>query len=120
MPELLLQIDLPYACAGIVVKDGFVIEAAPIFKWMIGKSFEYISFWVHTKGGKIRMTYHDLSECTLSPEERKAEADRIIEILSEEYDYTPKEEEFIAQMVDSETVSVKQLFWLRDIKEKYT
>lgn len=60
---MLLQIDLPYACGGIVVegkleKDedlGFmkVTEAAPIFKWMIGKDLTYVTQWVKSKGGKV-------------------------------------------------------------------
>lgn len=67
------------------------------------------------------MSYHDLSECTLSPEERSEEADRIIQILSlvDPDFFTKTEERFISDMISSKTVSVKQLFWLRDIKDKY-
>jgi hypothetical protein len=66
------------------------------------------------------MSYHDLSECTLSQDERVAEKDRIITMLADMQDeLTPKEREFITKMESYSWVSVKQLFWLRDIKDKY-
>jgi hypothetical protein len=66
------------------------------------------------------MSYHDLSECTLNQDERVAEKDRIISRLSGIQDeLTPKEREFVTKMEDYNWVSVKQLFWLRDINDKY-
>lgn len=64
------------------------------------------------------MAYNDLSECTVSNEERLAEKDRIVERLNRE-DLTPKESEFITKMMTANYISVKQLFWLRDINAKY-
>jgi len=66
------------------------------------------------------MGYNDLSECTLTQDERVAEKDRIIARL-EDFDeqMTPKEREFVTKMHDYNWVSVKQLFWLRDINDKY-
>jgi len=49
---MLVQIDIPYACFGITVKHGVVIEAAPIGKWMIGKPWKDIKVWVNKKKGK--------------------------------------------------------------------
>lgn len=68
------------------------------------------------------MSYHDLSECTLSPDERRKEADEILEMygigaLGDSF--TDSERRFLATMADGGYVSVKQLFWLRDIKDKY-
>lgn len=64
------------------------------------------------------MSYHDLSECTLTPAERLEEAEKIIKILIDNnIELTPKEESFVQGMQTS--CSVKQLFWLRDIKDKY-
>jgi hypothetical protein len=66
------------------------------------------------------MSYHDLSECTLTAEERCVEAARIIrnlEVFSD--DLTPKEKNFVGQMDGAGYVSVKQLFYLRDINGKY-
>jgi len=66
------------------------------------------------------MGYNDLSECTLTNDERVAEAQRITSRLANcEEDMTPKEREFVSQMDSAGYVSVKQLFWLRDISDKY-
>lgn len=44
--EYLFQITTSYACAGIVCNaDGVVIEAAPIFRWMVGKHFRTVERW---------------------------------------------------------------------------
>lgn len=66
------------------------------------------------------MGYHDLSECTLTPDERIAEMLRITTRLEDVFDsLTPTEAKFVSQIQTSNYVSVKQLFWLRDINEKY-
>lgn len=50
---MLLQIDTGYACAGVEVNSsGIVDNAAPIFAWMIGKSFNEIRKWKHIKSIK--------------------------------------------------------------------
>ena len=47
---MLFQIDTGYACAGIETnKQGIVCNAAPIFAWMVGKSFSEIKKWGHIK-----------------------------------------------------------------------
>lgn len=66
------------------------------------------------------MSYHDLSTCTLDDDERRAEADRICKIVEDETEQmTATELKFVEKMADGGPVSVKQLFWLRDIKDKY-
>jgi len=67
------------------------------------------------------MSYHDLSESTLTQEERVAEAARITSRLigSCADELTPKEQEFVAHMENADYVSTKQLYWLRDINDKY-
>lgn len=37
----LAQIDAPHYCAGMVIIGDKVIEAAPIIRWTIGKSYWY-------------------------------------------------------------------------------
>lgn len=55
----LYRIVLPYACFGVDVDDnGQVVDAAPIGRWMIGKSLELITRWVRGKHGTIE----DLSQ----------------------------------------------------------
>lgn len=53
----LLQVSLSYATFGIVCHDGHVVDSAPIGKWMIGKSKQYIGDWVNQKGGKVLYIY---------------------------------------------------------------
>ncbi len=66
------------------------------------------------------MGYHDLSECSLTEDERFAEAGRITNRLAACQDeLTHKEREFVMQLNDARFVSVKQLFYLRDISGKY-
>lgn len=69
------------------------------------------------------MSYHDLSSCTLTADERREEAERIVVMLinntTDLGELTPTERNFIISIADGGSVSVKQLFWLRDIKDKY-
>lgn len=66
------------------------------------------------------MGYNDLSECTLTNDERLAEKDRIVSRLTEiQPDMTRSESDFVTRIADDRHVSVKQLFWLRDINAKY-
>lgn len=62
--------------------------------------------------------YQDSGHAT--PDGRRVEANKLIKII-EGYgiELTPKETAFVEQMADSEYVSPKQLFWLRDIRDKY-
>lgn len=68
------------------------------------------------------MSYHDLSSCTLNADERRVEADRIMEMYGTGAlgdSFTESEQRFLDQIGDGIPISVKQLFWLRDIKDKY-
>ena len=63
------------------------------------------------------MSYHDLSECSLTPAERLEEAGRLIEMITPYWEeLRPNEIRMIEGLRSS--CSVKQLFWLRDIKDK--
>jgi ribosomal protein L16 Arg81 hydroxylase len=67
------------------------------------------------------MSYHDLSECTLSDSERLAEADEIVAMLDADdvvIRLSDKEYDLISKQRNSVYCSVKQLFWLRDIKDR--
>lgn len=51
----LWQIDIGYACAGIEVDEQDVVRnAAPIFKWMVGKRISVVQRWVDGKRGTLR------------------------------------------------------------------
>jgi len=65
------------------------------------------------------VSYHDLSDCTLTDYERREEATRICRGLDMD-PLSDTENAFVRKMWDERVpVSVKQLFWLRDINTKY-
>jgi hypothetical protein len=65
------------------------------------------------------MGYHDLSQCSLTPDERLAEAERIIGMMEGyEGELRSNEISMMAQVESTSSCSVKQLFWLRDIKDR--
>lgn len=47
----LWQIDIGYACFGVVIIGDIVLEAPPIAQWMMYKRFRYILDWVEFKRG---------------------------------------------------------------------
>ena len=63
----------------------------------------------------------DDSSCTLTPQERRQEAARIVNRIEDCLDQmAPAERRFVESMnCDFAQVSVKQLFWLRDLNEKF-
>lgn len=65
------------------------------------------------------MSYHSLSECTLDADERREEATRIVLRIIDIPGKTQKEVDFIRNMSRNVPVSVAQLFYLRDLGEKY-
>jgi hypothetical protein len=69
------------------------------------------------------MTCHHLTSDTgnMTAEQRRDEADHILILLEPEPEdhFTPRERDFIEQMSLGGFVSPKQLFQLRDIKDKY-
>lgn len=56
-----------------------------------------------------------------TPERRLEEAQVLLARLAQRIsdDFTPRERNFIEGMNDAEQCSGKQLFWLRDLVEKY-
>jgi hypothetical protein len=48
------QIDLPYACFYLDVKDEIVTEAPPIARWCPGKKIGYVLDYFWDKGAKIK------------------------------------------------------------------
>jgi hypothetical protein len=63
------------------------------------------------------VSYHSLSECTLSDDERWQEKNRIVKILDGE-DLKPTDRDFVNKMKSASFVSTAQLFFLRDIKDR--
>ena len=67
------------------------------------------------------MAYHPLSDDSAqTPERRREEADEHLGVLNEIADrMTEVEQTFIGDMFLRDYCSVKQLFWLRDLRTKY-
>lgn len=67
------------------------------------------------------MAYHTLTEYSGGNEQsRVEEARRICRMLEEFSDLmSPKELNMVEQMTDCDDCTTKQLFYLRDIKERY-
>lgn len=52
--KMLYWINVHYACYGVIVEDGVIIEAPPIAKWSTGKTFEEFQVFVKKKKGIIK------------------------------------------------------------------
>ncbi len=67
------------------------------------------------------MTYHPLANDTgQTPERRREEANDLCKLLAEHTEeMNVKEQEFIESITDATYCSPKQLFWLRDLRDKY-
>ena len=47
---MLVRVVAPHFVAGLVLREGFVVEAAPILKWAIGRNRAYLSPYFERKG----------------------------------------------------------------------
>jgi hypothetical protein len=67
------------------------------------------------------MTYHPLAnDSGGDANDRINEARKIVDMIADCTEaMTPKERSFVESMDGCDSCTVKQLFWLRDIKEKY-
>ena len=65
------------------------------------------------------MSYHNLSSSSLSTDERQEEAQRICKMLDDYADELKQNEvNLVVTVENGGAVSVKMLFWLRDIKDR--
>jgi len=53
----LVSIDAPNFCSGVIVRDGRVVEAAPIVRWTIGKRYEWLADYCRRHGWKVRAEF---------------------------------------------------------------
>jgi hypothetical protein len=52
--EQLCYVKLNNICAGVVVVNGAITEAAPIFQKFVGASLVTFKNWVERKGGTVQ------------------------------------------------------------------
>jgi hypothetical protein len=50
---MLYQITSGYYCAGFIIKNGKVINAAPIIRWMMGRHIDYVTQYCTYKKFKL-------------------------------------------------------------------
>ena len=50
MTEKLIRITAPHFVAGLVIRDAYATEAAPILRWAIGKHEDWLREWFKRKG----------------------------------------------------------------------
>ncbi len=60
---ILYQVMLPYACFGIEVKGQTVVSAAPVGRWMVGKSIVVVGEWVAKKHGMLKRVEQSVTNC---------------------------------------------------------
>lgn len=67
------------------------------------------------------MGYNNLSESAMTDDARAREAERILYLMRDVSmeRVTVKEWAFMCDMKTASFISTKQLFWLRDLKDKY-
>jgi hypothetical protein len=51
----LIRISAPHFCAGADVKDGKIIDAAPIIKWMKGRTLWWVRKYCEKKKWEIEV-----------------------------------------------------------------
>ena len=54
--DIWYKISLSYATFYVRTQNSVVLEAAPIGKWMEGKSIGTVEKWVKKKGGSVNVT----------------------------------------------------------------
>ena len=47
-------VSLPFATFGVCVRDGTVIDAAPIARWAVGKPWSQVGNYYLRKGADVR------------------------------------------------------------------
>lgn len=56
---MLYRIKLGKVVAGVVVEDGLITKAAPVFRWMQGKPMRDIRTWIEGRRPAGRVTLVD-------------------------------------------------------------
>lgn len=49
----LVRVEAPYYCAGFIVEDAWVAEAAPILRWAVGRRGRDVVEYLRKKGFKV-------------------------------------------------------------------
>jgi hypothetical protein len=52
-PGDLYRVVVPHFVAGVIVREGVVVEAAPILRWAVGKRLLALETWAKNKKGTV-------------------------------------------------------------------
>jgi hypothetical protein len=52
---MLVAVDAPHFYAGLIMKDGVCVKAAPILQWAVGKPRAFLSAYFKRKGWKAQI-----------------------------------------------------------------
>lgn len=52
MPDMIVTVDAPHFNAGLIMRDGICVYAAPILGWSVGKTTEELRDYFMAKGWK--------------------------------------------------------------------
>lgn len=56
---MLVQVDAPHFCAGIILEDDVVVRAAPILKWAVGWQRNDLRRYFERKQWKTKVIMDD-------------------------------------------------------------
>lgn len=70
MAEVLYRVDVGFACFGMLVRDGIVVDVATIAYWAKSKPVEHVLAWAERRGG----TWQIVSEGPTTAREEFVEA----------------------------------------------
>jgi hypothetical protein len=62
--ELLIWVDLPWACFGMIALNGVVVEAAPIAGWAKGKMVREVTDHFERRGATVLVKLHERGGAT--------------------------------------------------------
>lgn len=50
-----VRVELPWAVFGVAVRDGVVVDAAPIARWSIGKPEHQVASYLRSRGASFHV-----------------------------------------------------------------
>ena len=55
MKDALYCATTSYFCCGLIVRDGFIVDCAPIIRWSVGKRLDDFERWLTGKKGTLNL-----------------------------------------------------------------
>jgi hypothetical protein len=54
MEQQLYWVDVHYACFGLLIASNRIVDAAPIARWMVGKTTQEVKPWLLAKKAIVK------------------------------------------------------------------